>query len=262
MTDDIRLPDGIVLVLRTCTADLRGTHDKGSHFVWPSSGHVACDDWDPTPKCGGGLHGLLWGEGDPQCLSWAESATWLIVAVKATDIVEIVNDGGHKVKFPHGDVVCCGTRFEATSYLVARAPGRRVHGALITAGDGGTATAGYQGTATAGDRGTATAGYQGTATAGHLGTATAGDQGTATAGDLGTATAGDQGTATAGDGGTATAGDRGTVQLRHWDAQAGRYRIVTGYVGEDGIESGKRYRCDNNGKLVFVDEPAKGKEQP
>ena len=245
MTDDIRLPDGIVLVLRTCTADLRGTHDKGSHFVWPSSGHVACDDWDPTPKCGGGLHGLLWGEGDPQCLSWAESATWLIVAVKATDIVEIVNDGGHKVKFPHGDVVCCGTRFEATSYLVARAPGRRVHGALITAGHRGTATAGHRGSATAGDQGTATAG----------------DRGTATAGDRGTATAGDRGTATAGDRGTATAGDGGTVQIRHWDAQAGRYRIVTGYVDEDGIEAGKRYRCDNNGKLVFVDEPAKGKEQ-
>jgi hypothetical protein len=151
-----------------------------------------------------------------------------------------------------------------------------------TAGDSGTATAGYRGTATAGNSGTATAGYRGTATAGALGTATAGDSGTATAGDSGTATAGDSGTATAGDSGTATAGyrgtatagdsgtatagyrgtatagalgtatagDRGEIRIRYWDSKAERYRTVIGYIGEDGLLPGVKYRLDDNHKFV------------
>ena len=123
------------------------------------------------------------------------------------------------------------------------------YGGTATAGDGGTATAGYGGTATAGYRGTATAGYGGTATAGYRGTATAGDLGTATAGYRGTATAGFRGTATAGERGTATAGDRGILNLRWWDGQAMRDRIVVAYVGEDGIKAGVAY-CAKDGKAV------------
>jgi hypothetical protein len=155
-------------------------------------------------------------------------------------------------------------------------------GGTATAGDGGTATAGVNGTATAGDGGTATAGVNGTATAGDGGTATAGDGGTATAGDGGTATAGDGGTATAGDGGTATAGVNGTatagvggtatagyrgtatagyrgtatagysglICIKYWDAEKERYRIAVGYVGEDGIKPGVKYRLDDNNKFV------------
>ena len=82
------------------------------------------------------------------------------------------------------------------------------------------------------------------------GTATAGDRGTATAGEYGTATAGYRGTATAGDGGTATAGDGGIIQIKHYDAKASRYRIITAYVGEDGIEARVAYRVDGRtGKL-------------
>lgn len=60
-------------------------------------------------------------------------------------------------------------------------------------------------------------------------------------------TAGDSGTATAGDWGTATAGDWGMVQVKWWDGE--RYRICTGYVGEDGIEANTAY-CVRDGKLV------------
>lgn len=55
------------LVLRTCDKDGRSYNG----FQWPSEGPVSCPDWDPTPRCGGGLHGLLWGEGDGSLLSWA-----------------------------------------------------------------------------------------------------------------------------------------------------------------------------------------------
>ena len=80
------------------------------------------------------------------------------------------------------------------------------------------------------------------------GTATAGEYGTATAGYSGTATAGEYGTATAGKSGTATAGKYGTVVVKWWDGE--RYRLTVGYCGEDGIEAGVAYGCDEAGKLV------------
>ena len=79
---------------------------------------------------------------------------------------------------------------------------------------------------------------------GHMG-------GTATAGDGGTATAGYRGTATAGDGGTATAGDGGTVIIAWWDDKTERMRKAIGYIGEDGMEAGKKYNL-KDAKFVEV----------
>ena len=242
-----------VLVLRTCDSDMKAY----SGFTWPKRGPVSAPDWDPAPRCGNGLHGLLWGEGAGGLLSFFPDAKWLVVEVLAKDIVQL--DG--KVKFPKGKVVHCGSRETATAYLAQRCSGRRIVGGTATAGDYGVATAGYRGTATAGEGGTATAGDYGAATAGEGGTATAGEGGTATAGYRGTATAGVGGTATAGDYGAATAGYRGTATagegglllMRWWDGK--RYRIATFYVGEDGIEAGIPYRCDA-GKAIRVKKEA------
>jgi hypothetical protein len=226
--------------------------------------------------CGNGLHFLPWGVGDCLLLSWAEDAKWLVIGIgPETPIVPIDDD---KAKAPQATVVFCGNRRGATDKLIELGATGPVVGAFITAGDGGTATAGYYGTATAGDVGTATAGYYGTATAGdhgtatasycgtatagYYGTATAGDGGTATAGDYGTATAGDGGTATAGDygtatagnGGTVTAGDGGTILLKRWDSACLRWRFIVGYVGEGGIEAGKKYRLDDAGMIVPAEQ--------
>jgi hypothetical protein len=222
-----------VLVLRSCRPDGRCCMQghAGGDFVWPKAGPVSCDDFKPSPTCGRGLHGLLWGEGNGQLLDWRPDAVWLVVEVLASEIVQITEDGGGKVKFPRGDVVFFGKPDDAVAYLQARAPA----GKAIT-----------KGTATAGDRGTATAGDRGTATAG--------DRGTATAGDRGTATAGDSGTATAGDRGTAKTGDLGVVAIRWWDRKAadgaGRFRVAIGYVGEDVIKPNTFYVVDEAGKLI------------
>ena len=174
-----------VLVLRTCAADM----SAHGGFVWPESGPVSAPDWSPAAVCGQGLHGLLWGCGDGSLLSWNTDAKWLVVEVLTADVVEL--DG--KVKFPRGQVVLVGTRFEATQYLAARKSGA-IAGLDSVAGYGGTATAGY--------------------------------------------------------GGTATAGDYGTIVLKHWDGR--RYRLLIGYVGEDGIEAGKPYHVDALGKIAPV----------
>jgi hypothetical protein len=228
-----------VLVLRTCAADM--TSYNG--FKWPAKGPVEAPDWKATAECGHGLHGLLWGEGDGSLLDWSGSAKWLVVQVDATSTVDLYG----KVKFPRGNVVYCGDRLGATEYIRTNGgEGRCIHG--------GTATAGYLGTATAGHRGTATAGYRGTATAGDLGTATAGYRGTATAGDLGTATAGDRGTATAGYLGTATAGESGVIAILRWNGKQYKYVVATvkDADGDGQLEPNTPYKLDENGNFVAV----------
>ena len=219
-----------VLVLRTCSQDMTSRNN----FRWPKRGRVEATDWRDDYRCGGGLHGLLWGVGDGEYLDWSADAKWLVVAVDQRDLRTGQGELTDKCKFCCGTVVYCGDRIGATSYLLRHgAAGMAVVGCISAAGDFGTATAG--------DRGTATAGHGGTATAGHWGTATAGDGGTATAGHWGTATAGHCG--------TATAGNRGAIVIRWWDCVRQRYRVAVGYVGEDGIEPGKPYVV-RDGKLA------------
>ncbi|HIB3295997.1 TPA: hypothetical protein ACWV9D_003301 [Pseudomonas aeruginosa] len=269
------------LVLRTCSADL--TSHGG--FQWPDKigAVVEAPDWKKDNRCGHGLHGWLFGQGDHDCSGTVgdADAKWLVVEVVLADLIAL----GGKVKFPRCTIRHIGDRASATQFLIANEPrsaGVAVIGATLqagdkelcqvgaygtatagnwgtaTAGDEGTATAGNWGTATAGDEGTATAGDEGTATAGDWGTATAGYKGTATAGNWGTATAGDEGTATAGNWGTATAGDKGTatagekgeIRIRYWDEKADRYRTVIGYIGEDGLEPNVPYKLNACRKLV------------
>lgn len=128
-----------VLVLRTCTADMLSPSPDANRFRWPASGPVEAPDWSPAPRCGRGLHGLLWGEGDGMQLTWEPDAKWLVVRVARADIVDLQG----KVKFPRGEVVCCGDRDAATRYLIANGGlGHAIAGAALTAGDRGTATAG------------------------------------------------------------------------------------------------------------------------
>ncbi|HBO2895964.1 TPA: hypothetical protein ACGJTT_006467 [Pseudomonas aeruginosa] len=251
------------LVLRTCSADL--TSHGG--FQWPDKigAVVEAPDWKKDNRCGHGLHGWLFGQGNHDCSGTVgdADAKWLVVEVGLSDLIAL----GGKVKFPRCTIRHIGNRASATQFLIAnepRAAGVAVIGATLqagdkelcqvgaygtaTAGDEGTATAGYKGTATAGYKGTATAGYKGTATAGNWGTATAGYKGTATAGYKGTATAGNWGTATAGDEGTATAGDEGTATAGYKGTATAGYKgtATAGEKGEIRIrywdEKTERYR--------------------
>ena len=65
-------------------------------------------------------------------------------------------------------------------------------------------------------------------------------------------TAGDYGIATAGEGGTVTAGEGGILQINAWDSKALRYRIIIGYVGENGLVAGTQYKLDEHAQFVEV----------
>ncbi len=214
------------LILRTCRPDM--TSHGG--FIWPTEGKVTAPDWNPEPKCGGGLHGLLNGQGDPGLLDWSHAAVW-IVAKPGRLLVDI---DGDKVKCKTATVVYCGDRAGALATLRAAGVTDPLPGDTTTAGYYGQATAGYYGQATAGDNGQATAGDNGQATAGHNGQATAGNSGQATAGNSGQATAGHNGQATAGYYGQATAGRYGQATAGDYgQATAGRYGEATaGYYGQ------------------------------
>jgi len=138
------------LILRTCDADM--TSYGG--FRWPAFGPVEAPDWNPAHVCGGGLHGLLWGEGSAKYLNLSEGAKWIVFRALLSDVAHGTGELVDKCKARLGSVEFCGSRNDAIAYLLA-------HGAVGKMVVFGTATAGYRGTATAGDSGTATAGVGG-----------------------------------------------------------------------------------------------------
>jgi len=202
---------GFGLVLRKCAAD--GTSRNG--FRWPKRGPVACPDWEPTDKCGNGLHGLLWGGGDASLLS---GEVWQAVEVRLSECIDL----GGKVKFPKGRVVLTGTREAVTGLIYENAPkGSVVHFLSLTGGYASTLTGGAYSTLTGGDRSTLTGGAYSTLTGGYASTLTGGAYSTLTGGAGSTLTGGTYSTLTGGDGSTLTGGYASTLT-------GGAYSTLTG----------------------------------
>jgi len=273
-------PTKTVLVLRTCAANMTSAHDPS--FKWPKKGPVTCAEWDPEPVCGGGLHGLLWGNGDARSMDWTSdhagnNPKWLVVEVDADLIVPIDGKLPHppKVKFPRGVVLYAGDRKAATDLIASRAPATHtagIHGVSLIVGDGARVTGGYRATVTGGDYATVTGGYRATVTGGDYATVTGGYRAKVTGGDGATVTGGVGATVTGGVGATVTGGDCATVTggdrakvtggdrakvtggvgarliLTWWDGK--RYRTEVAYVGEGGIEPNVAYKLNGAGKWV------------
>ena len=173
------------LFLRTTDKD--GTAHGG--FQWPREvgAIVTAPDWEPTAKCGNGLHGLLNGLGDSSHLSSDQDALWWIVA--ASDAIDL--NGKHK--FQSCRVVAVGSRHEVTAALYAAAPGP-IHYLQMTGG--------YRATLTGGDYATLKGGY------------------------------------------------RATLIFLRWIDD--RRRVLTAYVGENGILPNVAYRANDDHTSVEV----------
>jgi hypothetical protein len=70
-----------------------------------------------------------------------------------------------------------------------------------------------------------------------------------TGGDRAKLTGGDRATLTGGDWATLTGGDRATLIFLRWID--GRHRVLTAYVGEDGIQPGVPYKASDDFKKVI-----------
>lgn len=100
------------LVLRTCRPDLRSY----GGFQWPKMGEARAPDWNPDPAVpGGGLHGLLWGEGN---YAFLYGDVFMVLEVFADEVVAL--DG--VVKFPRCGVMFVGGQREATEMIRFRKP--------------------------------------------------------------------------------------------------------------------------------------------
>jgi len=262
-------------VLRTCSKNI----ESYNGFKWPKEGYVEAPDWDPTPRCGNGLHGFLNGEGDGSYADWDPAAKWLVVKVKTADIVDLKG----KVKFKCGKVIFCGRRDKAIHFLKTKIGNKyNVIGDFIStavagyygiasvgnfgiarAGDRGNASAGVGGVASVGAHGNAkvelvgnaSAGNYGTANAGNYGPASAGYAGTTSAGYHGTASVGAYGNASAGVGGVASAGICGTIKIKYYDKIAKKILIKEGYIGHTNVSNLKsctKYKLNNNNEFEEV----------
>ena len=239
-------------LLKTVAKD--GTTHGG--FQWPPTAGVVvvASDWDPKPECGGGLHGLLNGAGNGSLLDWSDDAVWIVAEIDGPMV-----DLGRKIKCQQARTIVVGTRVEATEWLTGQGFSG-VCGAVVSAGDGGSATTGHRGSAIAGRGGSAIAGDWGSAIAGDDGSSIAGDWGSSTAGDGGSAITGRGGSAITGRGGSAitgvwgsaTAGAGGIISIRYWDNN--RYRLCVGYIGEDGLLPGVAYRVERGAFVRVGDE--------
>ena len=245
-----------VLILRTCRAD--GT--SYNNFQWPDSGPVEAPDFDPEPRCGGGLHGLLWGEGKVGYLDLSPGAQWKVFRAHVSDVVHGAGELTDKCKARRGVVEYSGDREGAIKYLYEHgASGKAVVFGTSTSGDHGTSTSGAYGTSTSGDGGTSTSGDFGTSTSGDHGTSTSGYHGTSTSGDFGTSTSGDLGTSTSGYRGISTAGYGGTIAITWWNGKRFETRVATvkDEYGDGELEPNTPYCLNEHGEFVRVATEAK-----
>ncbi len=242
----VAAPVATSLVLRCCNPDMTSRNS----FVWPDVGGIAtAPDWKDNTECGNGLHGWLYGQGDHGSCDYLKNdkAKWLVVRVADSDIRML----GGKCKFKSGEVVFVGGKSEAADYIIANEPKAAtvaVIGAVLECGENGSLLGGALSVLTGGYSATMTGGYSAKMTGGDYATMTGGISAKMTGGYYATMTGGDSATMTGGISAKMTGGYSAVMNFQYWDGK--RTRVVTAYVGEDGILPNVAYKLDANRKVV------------
>ena len=217
---------------------LPATRLAHGNFQWPDrvGAIVQSETWDPTPTCGGGLHGLKNGEGQLGLLDDSTDAIWYAFESvdehgNPSDDKAVVIDW-EKAKCHRAIIRAIGTRDEATDWLVRQGCNQVAyanhlvgdyrlatvghHGAAFS-GNGGIAIGKRTATATVAERGIAITddwgeskgnGQHTIAISDYQGKATVDDRSIAIVDDFGKATAQENSIAIAKDAGTATVGTK------------------------------------------------------
>ena len=148
-------------------------------------GITEAPDWNPEPKCGNGLHGLLHGKGG--CYVSRDQGPLLMVCEALGPIVDLHS----KIKTSKAKTLVVGSRKDATDFLIACGCNpSEVVGAFIVGGDGvylhtsyhSTVTAGYFSNVTGRDYSDLTGGDYSKVTGGNYSSVTGGDYSKVTAG--------------------------------------------------------------------------------
>src|ERR1035437_9023234 len=184
-----------VLVLRTSNKD----REAYNNFQYPELGFVEAPDWNNNDECGGGLHGLVWGEGNKSHFSRDSDCVYQILEVDLAVLRTGNGDLTDKCKFQKGEVLFTGPIQDALPLLYCHKdnPNKKnfASGTYSTSASSGyqstSASSGYQPTsASLGYQSTsASSGYQSTsASSGYNSTsASSGDYSTsASSGDYST----------------------------------------------------------------------------
>ena len=221
-------PEETVLAIRTCRPD--GSSSAARSFKYPLTpgSVVAAPDWDPTPKCGGGLHVLVDAQGDWGLLDWSIDAKALIVRVRRDELVAIDRA---KSKVPRLRIEKITTLSRALCEIACDAAtiNRVVDRVLVEAKKAGAKPGDAAQLAASGDAAQlAASGY-----AAQL--AASGEDALI----LGSYEA------------TAKAGPGGCIALAWWDEKVKRPRVSVGYVGE-GLKADTWYRVDERGEFEEV----------
>ena len=89
--------DGEVVLWKALGADLTSGEEFGRPVKWEVGQEVSCDDWNPTPECGGGLH---LSPHPYEAIMYREEATRMIkCSATMADIVPIIyNNDSDKCK--------------------------------------------------------------------------------------------------------------------------------------------------------------------
>jgi len=230
--------------------------DRTSHggFRWKKRGVVVAPDWNPDPVCGGGLHAFLRGEGNGSLADWSTDALWLVLKIPEGTYVDL----GGKIKFPRCTVVFCGDRKSATDKLQELGCSGPIIGAYkvggyrstVSGGDRSTVSGGDRSTVSGGDRSTVSGGDRSTVSGGHESRVSGGDRSTVSGGHGSTVSGGHESRVSGGYRSTVSGGDWSVLTLSYYDGT--RHRLVTRYVGEDGIRANTKYRLNNAHKFEEV----------
>jgi hypothetical protein len=261
------------LILRTCNSDMTSCAQRlvngqavwSEPFVWKEGEILVAEDYDPSPICGGGLHGLLNGFGDWSLLDWGVNAKAILFEPVECDWVDI---GGDKVKVQKAKIVEIGklpvllAKTFITEIIRETQETKTSRSKKQTDNSEDSAKIGSSGySAQIGSSGdSAKIGSSGdSAQIGSSGySAQIGSSGdSAQIGSSGDsaqieATGKDSVITSAGVNCTGKVGENGALALTYKDKK-GRYRIAVGYEGE-GLKAGVLYQVNETGEFVEVQE--------
>ena len=244
--------DGLVLILRCDNKD--GISKNGFQHAMKVGETITEPQWNPTPACGGGIHGwpLGLGIGDGKNPDW--QGVWRVYGAKPEDITGNV-DGVLKCKFRTGVLLFIGTWYDATNYCLSdqiKWVHHNASGSASSTGESGSASStGWSGSASStGERGSASStGERGSASStGASGSASStGESGSASSTGVSSAAM------VTGIDGKVKAGQFGCIALAWWNVKEQRTEMRCALTGCDGgLKADVWYTLDTFGNFVEV----------